>query len=414
MLSILGAHERRPDREFEVVFAPMGDFQTIDGRAFVGNTPVFTSIVGQTVQWDVMAMGSEHHTFHVHGHRWVAGRHRRRHPDRRPGRDLPHPLEGGGPRHVALPLPRRGPHDGRHDRHLPGRAPMRRARARRSPPSLAALAGPAAAARWTHMHGGRPADPAAAPDPVRRLRPAALDVLAGDTVRWTNDSVRAHTVDGRRRLVDSGRLVGADLQPRFDAAGDVAYYCTLHPFMRGEVDVHNVLLAAADRARRARAPVRPARPLGAAAGHARWASRPTAARASRRPATPPCTPTGPSARRSARDDRHLPRRGRRRGQPAVQLLVLDRKIAAAAGGTAAPSPSARASPPPRTGRPSCCSCGCPSTSAGGRWPARGSTATRWRASRCAWRTAFPARVVLTLRDGATALAVSRTLHVGPR
>jgi FtsP/CotA-like multicopper oxidase with cupredoxin domain len=72
MLSILGRHERAPDREFEVVFAPMGQFQTIDGRAFVGNTPVFTSFVGQTIQWDVMAMGSEHHTFHVHGHRWVA------------------------------------------------------------------------------------------------------------------------------------------------------------------------------------------------------------------------------------------------------------------------------------------------------------------------------------------------------
>jgi FtsP/CotA-like multicopper oxidase with cupredoxin domain len=70
MLSILGRDQPRPDREFEVVFAPMGDFQTIDGRAFVGNTPVFTSVVGQTVQWDVMAMGSEHHTFHVHGHRW--------------------------------------------------------------------------------------------------------------------------------------------------------------------------------------------------------------------------------------------------------------------------------------------------------------------------------------------------------
>ena len=30
------------------------------------------------------------------------------------------------------------------------------------------------------------------------------------------------------------------------------------------------------------------------------------------------------------------------------------------------------------------------------------------------RHRYPARVVLTLRDGATALAVSRTLHVGPR
>jgi FtsP/CotA-like multicopper oxidase with cupredoxin domain len=72
MLSILGPGEERPDREFEVVFAPMGQIQTIDGRAFVGNTPVFSSRVGETVQWDVMAMGSEHHTFHVHGHRWRA------------------------------------------------------------------------------------------------------------------------------------------------------------------------------------------------------------------------------------------------------------------------------------------------------------------------------------------------------
>jgi FtsP/CotA-like multicopper oxidase with cupredoxin domain len=70
MLSIIGRHDQRPDREFVVVFAAMGDFQTIDGRAFVGNTPVFKSKVGETIQWDVMGMGSEHHTFHVHGHRW--------------------------------------------------------------------------------------------------------------------------------------------------------------------------------------------------------------------------------------------------------------------------------------------------------------------------------------------------------
>jgi FtsP/CotA-like multicopper oxidase with cupredoxin domain len=71
MLSILGRHQAKPDREFVVIFHEMGQFQTIDGRAFVGNTPVFRSFVGDLVQWDVMAMGSEHHTFHVHGHRWV-------------------------------------------------------------------------------------------------------------------------------------------------------------------------------------------------------------------------------------------------------------------------------------------------------------------------------------------------------
>jgi FtsP/CotA-like multicopper oxidase with cupredoxin domain len=76
MLSILGPGERAPDREFEVVFSPFGkDFMAIDGRAFVGNTPVFRSKVGETVQWDVMAMGSDHHTFHVHGHRWMTPGH---------------------------------------------------------------------------------------------------------------------------------------------------------------------------------------------------------------------------------------------------------------------------------------------------------------------------------------------------
>jgi len=70
MLSIFGRRERRPDREFQVVLAPMGSLQSIDGRAFVGNTPVFRARPGELVQWDVMAMGSEHHTFHVHGHRW--------------------------------------------------------------------------------------------------------------------------------------------------------------------------------------------------------------------------------------------------------------------------------------------------------------------------------------------------------
>jgi manganese oxidase len=69
-LSIVGRRERRADREFVSVFAPMRDFQTINGRAFVGNTPVLRAKVGERVQWDVLAIGSEHHTFHVHGHRW--------------------------------------------------------------------------------------------------------------------------------------------------------------------------------------------------------------------------------------------------------------------------------------------------------------------------------------------------------
>jgi len=69
-LSILGRHAQRPDREFLVFFSATHDFQTVDARAFVGNTPIFRARVGQLVQWDVFGMGSEHHTFHVQGHRW--------------------------------------------------------------------------------------------------------------------------------------------------------------------------------------------------------------------------------------------------------------------------------------------------------------------------------------------------------
>jgi len=72
LLSILGPDEQAPDREFEVVLAPMGkNFMTIDGRAFVGNTPVFHAKVGDLVQWDVLALGDDTHSFHVHGHRWL-------------------------------------------------------------------------------------------------------------------------------------------------------------------------------------------------------------------------------------------------------------------------------------------------------------------------------------------------------
>jgi manganese oxidase len=70
-LSILGRHDRAPDREFVVYFEMTHGFATVDGRAFVGNTPVMRARVGELVQWDVLALGSEHHTFHVHGHRWL-------------------------------------------------------------------------------------------------------------------------------------------------------------------------------------------------------------------------------------------------------------------------------------------------------------------------------------------------------
>jgi FtsP/CotA-like multicopper oxidase with cupredoxin domain len=69
-LSIYARHDPIPDREFVVYFEMTDGFMTIDGRAFLGNTPVFHAKVGDRVQWDVLALGSDFHTFHVHGHRW--------------------------------------------------------------------------------------------------------------------------------------------------------------------------------------------------------------------------------------------------------------------------------------------------------------------------------------------------------
>jgi len=70
-LSILGPGEEAPDREFVVYLSTHLGFMTIDGRAFVGNTPVFKAKVGDVVQWDVLTLGDDFHTFHVHGHRWI-------------------------------------------------------------------------------------------------------------------------------------------------------------------------------------------------------------------------------------------------------------------------------------------------------------------------------------------------------
>ena len=69
-ISILGRHERQPDKEFVVFLSSHLKFMTINGRAFVGNTPVLHGRPGDVVQWDVLALGDDHHTFHLHGHRW--------------------------------------------------------------------------------------------------------------------------------------------------------------------------------------------------------------------------------------------------------------------------------------------------------------------------------------------------------
>jgi FtsP/CotA-like multicopper oxidase with cupredoxin domain len=69
-LSIKAPGQQSADREFVVFFGSQLGFMTINGRAFIGNTPGFHARVGELIQWDVLTLGDEFHTFHIHGHRW--------------------------------------------------------------------------------------------------------------------------------------------------------------------------------------------------------------------------------------------------------------------------------------------------------------------------------------------------------
>ncbi|MFP5361171.1 MAG: hypothetical protein ACLGI5_00400 [Thermoleophilia bacterium] len=125
-----------------------------------------------------------------------------------------------------------------------------------------ATAGPAA----SQEHDGARQAPAAAgardslPPASARIgfdafRPQRLDVLTGESVRWTNESSRAHTVTADDASFDSGRLTAAQTYvQRFAAPGEAPYHCTLHPLMRGVVGVHQLLLDAPAQAATANRP----------------------------------------------------------------------------------------------------------------------------------------------------------------
>jgi hypothetical protein len=70
-------------------------------------------------------------------------------------------------------------------------------------------------------------------------------VVQGDTVHWTNDSVRVHTVTADDGSFDSGRLASGEGYSRtFATLGDAPYHCVIHPFITGDVSVHRLLLTA--------------------------------------------------------------------------------------------------------------------------------------------------------------------------
>jgi plastocyanin len=74
-------------------------------------------------------------------------------------------------------------------------------------------------------------------------RPSKLDVLPGETVTWTNVSLRTHTVTSDADLFDSGEVAaGETFARRFDTVGTFPYHCVIHPSITGEIDVRRVTL----------------------------------------------------------------------------------------------------------------------------------------------------------------------------
>jgi len=280
--------------------------------------------------------------------------------------------------------------------------------------AAAALAATATPARSQHSPDG--GEVAAVPVSIGfdAVKPQHLDVLLGDTVTWTNDSVRTHTVTADNGAFDSGRVVPtATFTRTFTALGDTPYHCVLHPFIRGDVQVDRLLLsapaqpAASNRAFPMRG--RAALPAGTAvtveadrgAGFAPAATTTVQPDGTFVAAVVPGTTA--TYRAVAGPD----------ASPPVSLLVLDRRIAIRAR---------------RARRGLVISANVTPASAGapvvlqlflhehfGWWPVQRTKLDSSSAARFALRTRqrVAVRVLLTLPDGATPLAISRTVRVGP-
>lgn len=112
--------------------------------------------------------------------------------------------------------------------------------------AAAALAVAPAATQAQHEHGAA-LSTASGPSVsigFDAFSPRLTQAVTGDTVTWANSSSRIHTVTADSGAFDSGRLsVGGSFMQRLDAPGAITYHCTLHPSMVGEVDVYDLLLA---------------------------------------------------------------------------------------------------------------------------------------------------------------------------
>ena len=73
-----------------------------------------------------------------------------------------------------------------------------------------------------------------------RFDPEEVSISVGDTVTWRNDDVEFHTVTPEvSEAFEEGTLSGqgATFSITFNTAGEVPYFCQIHPSMTGTVKV---------------------------------------------------------------------------------------------------------------------------------------------------------------------------------
>jgi hypothetical protein len=79
--------------------------------------------------------------------------------------------------------------------------------------------------------------------PGKLFAPHDLDVLVGTTVTWRNTDRSTHTVTEDDDAFDSGHIrPGGEFTQSFTETGTFAFHCTIHRFMRGSVNVFDVVL----------------------------------------------------------------------------------------------------------------------------------------------------------------------------
>jgi plastocyanin len=70
------------------------------------------------------------------------------------------------------------------------------------------------------------------------FNPASVTIREGDTVTFINDDSDAHTATAVDKSFDSAGLdTGDKWSHTFTKSGTYAYYCALHPYMKGTIVV---------------------------------------------------------------------------------------------------------------------------------------------------------------------------------